>query len=282
MISIDALKKMVQEIPPLPDLVLRLLAMCRDPEIPPRDIVEVIKLDPAITMKVLRLCNSPFYGLPRKVTSLQEALVYLGTDALVNFVLAGCLSNFCGQENKGYGLQKGELWRHAVGVAICSQKVAEHSDPRLSGSAFTCGLLHDIGKIIMNSFVAEAFRKMILMVENDGYSFLEAEKLVLGYTHPEAGGDIAEYWNLPSEIVESIRYHHDPMLATEHQKLVAIVHVGNILCVSFGIGVGSDGLAYLFHPAALNLLNISIEQLFQLSVEIHDRFKNAEALLNIT
>lgn len=281
MISIEALKKLVQEIPPLPDLVLRLLEMCRDPEVPPRDIVEVIKLDPAITMKVLRLCNSPFYGLPRKVISLQEAMVYLGTDALVNFVLAGCLSSFYSQENEGYGLDAGELWRHAVGTAICSQQIAEKVNPELTSMAFTCGLLHDVGKIVLNSFVAEEFQKMLEMVEKEGVSFLEAEKQVLGYTHPMVGADIARNWNLPEEIVESIRYHHEPLKAKKYQELVSIIHVGNILCISFGIGVGSDGLAYVFHPAALELLKINVDDLYTLSVDVHDQFKNAQELLHI-
>jgi putative nucleotidyltransferase with HDIG domain len=282
MISIEDLRRTVQEVPPLPELVLRLLSMCNDPDVAPRDIVEVIKHDPAVTMKVLRLCNSPFYGLPRKISLLEEAMVYIGTDALVNFVLAGCLSSFYHRKNEGYGLDEGDLWRHAVGTAICSQKVAERADSSLAGLAFTCGLLHDVGKIILNAYVAEDFQRLIDLVEKEGISFLLAEERVLGYTHPQAGADIAESWNLPSEIVESIRYHHDPLLAKEHQKLVSIVHVGNILCISFGIGIGSDGLAYLFHPGALDILQIQVKDLFDLSIEVHDKFKRAQDLLALS
>lgn len=282
MISLEELKERVQDLPPLPDLALRLMRMCQDPEVPPREIVEVIKHDPAITMKVLRLCNSPFYGLPRQITSLQEAMIYIGTDALVNFVLAGCLASYCQDENEGYGLEKGELWRHSVGTAICAQKVAEHAEPGMAGIAFTCGLLHNVGKIILNNYVAEAFPGMIELVEKRGMSFLDAEKQVLGYTHAEAGAAIAAHWNLPAEIVDSIRYQYNPTAAEEHKRLVAIVHVGNILCMSFGIGVGSDGLAYLFHPSAIKVLNLKIEDLFALSIEIHDQFKAADELLALT
>jgi HD-like signal output (HDOD) protein len=282
MISLEELKNKVQEIPPLPDLVIRLLEMCRDTTVAPRDIVEVIRHDPAITMKVLRLCNSTYYGLPRKVTSLQEAMVFIGTDALVNFVLAGYLSGYYASENKGYGLEKGQLWRNAVGTAICAQRVAERVDPTLSGSAFTCGLLHCIGKIILNTYVADSFSKIQDFVERTGTPFDLAEKKIIGYTHSEVGAALAEHWGLPNEIIESIRYYACPLKAPTAQKLVCIVHVGSILCVTFGIGVGSDGLAYVFHTGALEYLNIPSEDLFNLSVEICDQFKRAEDLLGLS
>lgn len=282
MISLEDLKQKVGEIPPLPDLVIRLLDMCRDQSVAPRDIVEVIRHDPAITMKLLRLCNSTYYGLPRKVTSLQEAMMYIGTDALVNFVLAGQLSTYYNKENKGYGLEKGQLWRNAVGTAICSQRVAERVDAALSGSAFTCGLLHCIGKIILNTYVADSFYTIQDYVERTGTPFLLAEKQILGYTHAEVGAGLAEHWGLPGEIVESIRYFAAPMNAPTNKKLVSIVHIGNILCLTFGIGVGSDGLAYAVQPGALELLGLKMEDLYSLSVEIYEQYKRAEELLGLS
>jgi len=208
-------------------------------------------------------------------------VVYIGTDALVNFVLAGCLGTYYNDENLGYGLDQGEMWRHAVGVAICSEKIAEKVDPAMANQAFTCGLLHDIGKIILNTFVAEEFGSLNDIVECDGLSFIEAEKKVLGFTHAQVGAEIANLWNLPKEIVESIRYHHDPASAKEHPKLVAIVHVGNILCISFGIGIGADGLAYTFHPSSLELLKLQVNDLFNLSIEFHDALKKATDFLTL-
>lgn len=281
MISQEDLKKKIADLPPLPGVVMKLMNMCRDPEVAPRDIVEVIRHDPALTMKVLRLCNSTFYGLPRKVSSLQEAMVFIGTEALVNFVLAGQLSQYYQGDFSGYGLEQGQLWRHAVGTAICAQRVAEYANPDYSDVAFTCGLVHCVGKIVLNNFVAEEILSLLEVVEKQGKPFMEAEKNVLGMTHAEIGAAVAEQWELPEEIVETIRHYQDPLQAGKHKQLVAIVHVGNILCVSFGIGVGSDGLAYVFHPGAMELLQLKVDQLFALSVEIHDQFKNAEDLLSL-
>ncbi|MBN1868908.1 HDOD domain-containing protein [Candidatus Sumerlaeota bacterium] len=281
MISVEELKRIVQEIPPLPDIALRLIKMCQDASVAPRDIVEVIKHDPSITVKVLRLCNSTFYGLPRRITSLQEAMVYVGTDALVNFVLAGCLSTIYQKENRGYGLEEGQLWRHAVGCAICSQQVALKVDESLAGAAFTAGLLHDIGKIVMSSFVADEFLMLLDLVEREGISFLEGESRLLGYTHAEAGAEIAENWSLPEELVEAIRYHHEPQKAESFKKTVYCAYLGNILCVSLGIGVGHDGLATRFDPAITESLGLDPDNLLEMAVAIHDQFKKAEGLLAI-
>jgi HD-like signal output (HDOD) protein len=281
MISLEELKRRVNEIPPIPDLALRLLEMCRDPDVAPRDIVEVIRHEPAITMQVLRLCNSTFYGLPRTVTSLQEAMVYVGTDALVNFVLAGHLSPMYRKKNVGYGLEEGQLWRRAVGSAICAQRVAEEVDASLAGATFTCGLLHCIGKIILNAYVADELQQILLYVEKSGTPFLEAERRILGFSHAEAGAQVAEHWNLPEEIVESIRFHADPLAAPNSPRLVSMVHVGTILCMSLGFGVGHDGLAYMLRPGTLDLLGMKVEDLFGLSIEIHERFRRAEELLSL-
>ena len=120
MIKLEHLVKKIEDLPPLPEIVVKLLKASRDPNVSMREMVELIKHDPALTIKVLRLCNSSYYGLPRKINSIQEALVYIGTDTLVNFVLAGCLSTFYQQAQTGYGLEKGELWRHSVG---CAQEI---------------------------------------------------------------------------------------------------------------------------------------------------------------
>ena len=280
MIGMGDLRRQVNELPPLPDIAVKLLHMARDTSVAPRDFVEVIRYDAAITAKVLRLCNSAFYGLPRRVTSLQEAMVYLGVDALVNFVLAGCISGYFQEANRGYGLDPGELWKHSVGCAISSQLVAKRSLKDGSATPFTAGLLHDLGKIILNSFVAEDFRAALVLVQKYGLSFTEAEKKIVGFTHSEAGREVAEAWSLPEELVACIRYHHDPMAAQAHKELVACVHVGDILCLSLGIGVGIDGLAYEMSPGAIEMLHLRSEDLDQITIEFHEVFKETrESLL---
>lgn len=280
MILLQELQKKIKELPPLPDVAIRLSSMVHDSSLSADDLVEVIKLDPAITIKILRLSNSPFYGLPRKITSLQEALVYLGTDALVNFVLAGCLSNLYCQDNSGYNTSEDGLWHHSIGAAIACQKVADRAAPELSALAYTCGLLHDVGKMILSTYISMDFNKMVQIVEERNVSFLEAEKLVIGHDHAEVGAAIAESWDLPIEIINAIRYHHDPRPGPSDQaKLLSIIHVGNILCMSLGLGIGIDGLAYIFHPWALAKIGLHVNDLLLISIEILEQYHNTESVL---
>lgn len=281
MIDLDNLINKIEELPPLPDIVVKLLHASHDPNVSMREMVELIKYDPALTIKVLRLCNSSYYGLPRKINSIQEALVYIGTDTLVNFVLAGCLSSFYQQAQNGYGMEKGELWRHSVACAIASQRIGTRMGENGSAQSFTAGLIHDVGKIVLNAYVGKEIESIMELVKGEKIPFGEAEKRVLGFSQTEAGDRLARHWNLPDSLIEAIAYHQSPEKAKVAPKLVAQVHLGNILCISFGIGVGTDGLAYTFHPKALEMADIEVADLFHLSLDIHDDYKKAEELIGL-
>lgn len=281
MIEMETLLKRVEDLPPLPDIVVRLLHASRDPNVSTREMVELIKHDPALTFKVLRLCNSSYYGLPRKINSIQEALVYIGTDTLVNFILAGCLSTFYQQAQDGYGLERGELWRHSVGCAIASQCIAAARDDDKAPQAFTAGLLHDLGKIVLDTYVKDEFEDINKLVKQENIAFTDAERRILGFSQTEAGARLARHWNLPEPLIEAISCHQDPVRARIDPMLVAQVHLGNILCLSFGIGVGNDGLAYTFHPKALEVVGLEVADLYRLSIDVHDDYKRAQELIGL-
>lgn len=282
MISLKELTAKISDLPPLPDVVVKLLQASRDADASIRDMVELIQLEPALTTKVLRLCNSPYYGLPRQIGSVKEALVYIGTDTLVNFILAGCLSSFYYQAQEGYGLEVGDLWRHSVACGIASQRLSpEVDEENTKALAFTAGLLHDVGKILLNSFVASEYAKIRRIVQSQGVATVDAERELLGFSHTDAGAEMAKAWNLPEPLLEAIAYHQDPTHPCTHPRLVSQVHLANILCVSFGIGLGSDGLAYTFHPQALAAVDMEVADLYTVSLEVHDEFQKAEELVGL-
>jgi putative nucleotidyltransferase with HDIG domain len=282
MVTLEALTRRIKEAPPLPEIVVRLLQASRDPNSDLREMVELIRLEPALTTKVLRLCNSSFYGLPRRIKSIKEALIYLGTDTLINFILAGCLSTYYQQAQEGYGLSEGELWRHSVACGLAARRLAAGSSDDEAAEAFTAGLLHDIGKIALNPYVAAEQGRIAKLVRERGVSFEAAEREVLGFSHTDAGAQMARAWNLPDSLVAAIAHHQDPSRAEGHHELVARVHLANILAVSFGYGLGSDGLATTFDPMALRLVGLEVGDLYSLSIEIHEQFHQAEELVGLT
>lgn len=279
MITIEKLRRKATDLPPLPDIVVKLLQASRDPEVSMRDMVELIRLDPALTIRVMRLCNSSYYGLPRQINSIQEALVYIGTDTLVNFILAGCLASYFQTSQEGYGLAAGHLWRHSVACAIASAQLCGGDGD--SSEAFTAGLLHDIGKIILNTYVASSFEEIMDVVHKKKIPFEAAERDILGFSHTDAGAYIARLWHMPESLIESIAHHHVPENAEFHNRLVCQVHLGNIMCMHFGIGVGKDGLAYAFSPFALDQLGLTVEDLYRISLNVQNDFCEAEELVGL-
>lgn len=242
----------VESLPPLPDTAVKLMKTINDPRSTVDDIVEAIRYDQAITTDVLKLCNSAFFGLSRKVTSLNEAMVCLGTIKVLQLVMAVHTNAMLTGEQRGYGLEPGVLWRHSVAVALASTAFAERLKQPNANLVFTAGLLHDVGKVILNEHVAEEFAEIVRRVTNDQLSFIEAERQVLGFSHQEVGAMIGERWKLPEPIVRCIRFHHDPSAVEPPDLLVDTVYLADCVCLMLGIGLGEDGLCYRADQAVMD------------------------------
>lgn len=234
----------VGSLPPLPDTAVRLMNVINDPRSTVEEIVEVIRYDQAVTAEVLKLCNSAYFGLTRNVASLSEAMVCLGTVKVLQLVMSVHTSALLSKAQIGYGLAPGVLWRHSVAVALAASATAQRIQLTNVSLAFTAGLLHDIGKVVLNEYVAEDFLEITRRVREEKLSFVESEKAVLGYSHEEIGGRIADVWKLPQPMVQSICHHHDPCLLDPPDPLVDTVYLANCVCLLLGVGLGEDGLYY--------------------------------------
>jgi len=242
-ICVEDLVDRVRQLPPLPGTVVKLISVINDPRSTIDDIVEAIKYDQAVTGEVLRICNSAHFGLVRRVTSLDEATLCLGAMKVLQMVMAVHTNGMLSQAQTGYGLEPGMLWKHGVAVALASSAIAQRTRLPSASLAFTGGLLHDIGKVILNTFVGEAFAEIVGRVTEENLSFVEAERAVLGVSHEEIGGRVAEKWDLPEPIIRCIRHHHEPGELDPPDPLVDTVHLANCICVLFGVGLGDDGLS---------------------------------------
>lgn len=282
MIDMAEIQRRAQRIPPLPSVAMKVLRVLEDPESAMEEIVEIIRLDPSLTLRILKICNSPYYGLSREIRSLQEAVVLLGVDALVNMVLTSGLSSILSLKCSGYKLESGELWLHSICCAISAEITAERNSPALKSQAFTGGLLHDVGKIVLSSYIEEEFDSIQQAVANESMSFYTAERAFVGLSHTEAGDAVAEAWNVPETLRRVILHHHEPLDAPDEcQNLVSIVHVADTICASLGFGLGADGLAMTLSHEALEKFGLSPSDMLEISAAFLDRYSRAKALLEM-
>jgi putative nucleotidyltransferase with HDIG domain len=223
-------------IPAAPGLVGRILALTAEPDFSMEHLVSLVRMDPALTAYVLRMCNSPYYGLRHKVASLDHAIAVLGVNALVDVVLSsGLLKVFSSNSSQdGYMLCKGQLWRHSVATALIAQNLAGRLKIKEANASvtFTAALLHDTGKLALNQFVNDSLYDIESLIHEHNCTLVAAEREILGIDHANLGGLIMEKWAFPEEIVTSVTYHHDPLLSPVHTDLVKLVALSNMLAVS--------------------------------------------------
>jgi len=241
----------VRVLPHLPTTILRLVNVVSDPSSTLRQIVETIRYDQVITADVLRLCNSAYFGLARSVESLDDAVRLLGTVKILQLVMAAHSRAILNRPQAGYGLPAGALWTHSVAVALGAQSLARPLRLTQVGLLFTAGLLHDVGKVALNEYVGREYAEIARRVTDMHMTFCEAERDVLGFTHPEVGARLAESWSLPEAIARCIRHHHEPETLPEPDALVDAVHLSDAVCLLMGVGGGDDSLCYRTDPEVL-------------------------------
>lgn len=278
---LDEILSLVREVPPFPKVAQRVMELVDNPSVTARKLAEVIKYDQAITANVLKICNASYFGLPRKVSSLDEALVLIGHDVLKDIIVTSSSAQFYeGDVGAGYQLEQGELWKHSVATAIMAKLLAVHVENIDGGNAFTAGLLHDIGKRFLSAFVADDFKKIMGLVVNDNMPFEQAEKEVLGATHAEIGALILKSWDFPSEMIMAVKQHHSQD-ALQQDPLTALVALSNALVVSMGIGVGADGLATRLKGDGIKRFGITQKDLDLHMADLIDEMDRAQELLHL-
>lgn len=279
MTSAEAILKQVQSLSPLPGTLTRLITVLDNPTSSVDDIVDVIRYDEAITTQILKLCNSAYFGLSRQVGSLKDAVRFLGTTKVLQILMAVHGKSLLSNGQRGYGLDPGVLWRHSVAVSLASATIARMAGLENVNLASTAGLLHDVGKSVLNEYVGREFAAIGDVLASQKFTFCEAEKLVLGYSHDEIGALVAEKWLLPESIVRCIRYHHNPEDLLPPDPIVDVVYVANCLCLSLGIGLGADELNYRSDPAVQQRLALSRTTLEAAGAQVIDDLSLVEQAL---
>jgi putative nucleotidyltransferase with HDIG domain len=282
MTNIEDIISAIDTLTPIPPVAAQIMALAEDENSSMSDISDLIVHDPSITASLLKICNSAYFGLARKVESVRDAITLLGLDQIVELVLLNSTAENFKDEPDGYGLGEGELWHHAVLSAHVAKMLAEnHGAARKKHLIFTAALLKDIGKLIMGRYVAFSFEKINILVGSKGYSFNEAEKEVIGMNHEEIGALLGEKWRFGKKLVYIIRNHHMSEEACRDDAETALVYLADIVCMMIGFGTGVDGLAYRFYSDVLKRMNLNDNDLQKIIYDTGERRKKIQKLLDL-
>lgn len=271
-VSMQSIVEAVNDLPSLPHVAVKVMKLTEDPDSTAQDINQVLNEDQSMTAKVLRLANSAYYGFPRRIATVTDAIIFLGFKTIRSIVMAASVSDMLSQEMEGYALAPGELWKHSQSTALTARFIARRAKFSSLDLAYTAALLHDIGKVILNSHLKKGYQEVLARVSIGDIPFTEAENEILGFNHALVGARVAEKWNLPPELVEAIALHHNPEKAQINKKLTCIVHIADVICLSMGIGLGLDGLMYPLSAEAMDLLELNEDSLESLVSQLSDMF----------
>jgi len=228
----------------MPTAASKAIALLSDPEVEIGELADTIEYDQGLTANVLRLANSAYFAGPHTIGSLRDAIVRLGTNRIFQLVITSAIAPLTRPAVKGYDLPAGQLLEHSIAVALGTEELATKLGRTAPRFAFTAGLLHDLGKIVLSTFLEVDAGPIVKMAFEEQVSFEQAEARVLGIDHAEAGAVLLDGWQLPHEIVDAARYHHQPEALGSESFLVDLVHTANLLSLEAGIGMGVAGLNY--------------------------------------
>lgn len=252
----DILNK-VKNLPPVSQAALKLVSLLEQAEISNDEVVQAIRCDSVLTAKLLRACNSPYFGLAEPVATVDQAVLILGHQQILHIVLTLAFGSTMIVPQAGYAAEAAALWQHSLVTATAAEIVAaETYDLQIEGAiAFTVGLLHDIGKLAISQGVApELQAKIREQITNEKISRSAAEKLIIGTDHGEVGGALLKSWRLPANVIEAVANHHRPPLEPV-PKLSAITHVANCLAHLASPSVEDDPTAGTVDPQVAAALN---------------------------
>jgi putative nucleotidyltransferase with HDIG domain len=245
-----------------PDICLKLAELVQREDCSVQDIGEVVIRDPNLTAKLLRLVNSPFYGMRGRIDTVSRAITVIGTRELYSLVLAiAAVRSFNGIPNTIVNMDT--FWRHSIYTALLSRILAKRCRVLHPERLFVAGLLHDIGCLVLYARLPELARDLLLTAGGDEEALYAAETEVLGFSHAELGALLMRNWQLPGNLIDAVGHHHAPADATVGKTEAAIVHLANVLANRSGIGTFTEepGSLSAFDVRALTILELDTENL---------------------
>ena len=271
----------VDDLPALPTVVSKIMALIDDTSSNAQNLEQYLRQDQALAARLLRIVNSSFFGLPNKISSISQAIVIIGYNSLKNLVLAASTSKLLEGSFPGYGFKDGGLWQHAFMAATWSSKLSKRFEfePEESEDLFIAGLLHDVGKLVLSSYISMNCKEMMThLITCDG-NIEEAEKALVGISHSEIGSRIAQKWNFSDKFAHIIKYHHNTSNAVDYHKETALIELVNYCLVEKRYGMFENIPVQIgLSEECYKQLNLSPENVTELTEEIEESAEGWETI----
>jgi putative nucleotidyltransferase with HDIG domain len=275
-LSVTEVVAKIRDLPSLPVLIMDLLNTIGKENVDIKSLAESVSHDQALTAKVLRLANSTFYGMSRKVRTIPQAISVLGFETVRTLITAAAVTDhFFGNDKSNFNFTA--FWRHALGTAVCARVLARtlHVNQEY---AFVAGLLHDIGRLVLVTFFSKQYDAVLAYrAEHDCYLF-EAERQVLQVDHAVIGEALTQAWKFPEAMQRAVAHHHRLRLQAD-DSLAAIVHVADVLSHALDLSSDDEDLVPPLSQEIWNSLGISEGTMMQILRETETQFSEASQVL---
>jgi predicted Zn finger-like uncharacterized protein len=270
----ERLLKEMDELPPMPQIIFKAYEIMENPDSNTKQVADLIESDQAIAARVLKIANSAYYGMSGKVSSVQHASVVLGFKALTQLITMAGTATLMSRKLYGYNLEAAELWRHSMAVAFGAKFITAKRQPARENDAFSAGLIHDVGKIVLDRAIFNRKPLFDEFMESGERTFLSAERRILGFDHAEIGFDICRQWRIPERLTTAIRYHHAPEESAGNELAYVIAMADTIAKMAASISMvgeaapGVEALMYMVDDDTMAHLGLEQAHVERLLVEV--------------
>ena len=249
----------MDKLQPIPQVALKILQLINEDNYDITVLTEEMRKDQILSALTIKLCNSAYVSSLKKIESMDHAMVYLGQKKLVKFVISAAIKSFFDQAGMGYSLCKGGIYHHAVGTAIIAEEIAKVTEKAEPALAYTGGLLHDIGKVVLDQHIQAGSPLFYRQLYEEGKDSSEVEKAIFGLDHQKAGTILARQWSFPASLIEVVKHHHQPENASQYKNLVHIIYLADLLMSRFNVGLEAERLDTDALAERLETLGFSID-----------------------
>lgn len=273
----------IGDLATLPEVTIKIIEIVENPKSTARDLHEVIKNDPALSVKVLKVVNSAFYGLPGQVASVDRAIILLGLSAVKNIAIAASIARLFKGSRISEHFTASDLWRHSVGVAVAARSIAKLAPhPAMADEIFVAGLIHDVGTLIERQAYPDQFAEVIdRCLNEEDLDFLECERDVIGADHQAFGVALTTKWKFPRHLRAAVGFHHNPeTLSPELRNMALLIQAADALVCEEQIGFYLTARGATVTDEMLDGLDITRDQLEEVRATLPERLAEAESTLS--